>query len=735
MSTLQNGLQRSQQSLPPDCLALVVDCIDDPGTLFSFLTVSKTAFSVAAKRLYRSMSIVNKHRRRVVYAYVRLVLSLSTLQDTITRALRDEFEVCFPRKQVYTDYLALIRDIAFHPDDDAGCWRTDHFPRRNSSVYRGMDLRPLVAWAICAHSRMANMTGLTIECDNLARYKGYIPCLAALQRIIFDIGSSEQVAHVHEFMQLYIQTHGPRARRISLELAGAFREDFGTVLTIYALLDPPNPHPREITKATFAPYVLYQDTTDFSNVLAIDGFYDDLGHTRAILPRCPRLESLSAKLSPHGPSLFGWIKPSCTGDRATPSSSIPTPTTGLSLPPTPTPPPVKHIELYGSPASAFHALCDALSCFGSTLETIRLQDPDDTNEQPQVYRLASRLCLPRLRELRIVFELNEYSVSFQPNSLPKMPAIEVLEMYHSFDRYVDIGGRQYNEEFHERYPLTTWDVFSYMPMLKVLHLSGRTAAEFHPGSLQFMPYLESLTVRIRSSDWSRYWPRALWTWDWELPFLKELHLGGAMASAFVFRALQYMPSLEHLRLECKPPAPMPVPDYETLLMTGDSQDTTARRVPDSVLGRPFGRKVKHVFLGGRLRFTTRDWEQLLEHWFPNLEVLDLDLLITRRTKTIFGKARRHRRLRLLTLNTSDDELDDEDASMDGELDTNSSNDSESYNGDTEGGDLMDEGCEPLHDYEEDAAGEGRAKQDEFFVCRIDDMLYRVKKICDTRTPE
>ncbi|KAG0228813.1 hypothetical protein BGW41_003262 [Actinomortierella wolfii] len=605
------------------------------------------------------MSIVNKHRRRVVYAYVRLVLSLSTLQDTITRALRDEFEVCFPRKQVYTDYLALIRDIAFHPDDDAGCWRTDHFPRRNSSVYRGMDLRPLVAWAICAHSRMANMTGLTIECDNLARYKGYIPCLAALQRIIFDIGSSEQVAHVHEFMQLYIQTHGPRARRISLELAGAFREDFGTVLTIYALLDPPNPHPREITKATFAPYVLYQDTTDFSNVLAIDGFYDDLGHTRTILPRCPR----------------------------------------------------------------------------STLETIRLQDPDDTNEQPQVYRLASGLCLPRLRELRIVFELNEYSVSFQPSSLPKMPAIEVLEMYHSFDRYVDIGGRQYNEEFHERYPLTTWDVFSYMPMLKVLHLSGRTAAEFHPGSLQFMPYLESLTVRIRSSDWSRYWPRALWTWDWELPFLKELHLGGAMASAFVFRALQYMPSLEHLRLECKPPAPMPVPDYETLLMTGDSQDTTARRVPDSVLGRPFGRKVKHVFLGGRLRFTTRDWEQLLEHWFPNLEVLDLDLLITRRTKTIFGKARRHQRLRLLTLNTSDDELDDEDASMDGELDTSSSNDSESYNGDTEGGDLMDEGCEPLHDYEEDAAGEGRAKQDEFFVCRIDDMLYRVKKICDTRTPE
>ncbi|KAF9969028.1 hypothetical protein BGZ73_008814 [Actinomortierella ambigua] len=684
------------------------------------------------------MSMVNHRRRKAIREFVRLVLSLTPCQDSVIRALRDEFEVHFPRGTMYTDYLAHVRDVAYHPSDDVGHWRTDWFPRRNNTVYRGMDLRPWVSWAICEYTGLHNIAGLTIDCDNLGWFKGYIPRFTALQRIIFEVGCSDQVHEVHDFVQHCIHIHGPRARRMSLELVGAFKDDFATVLGIYALLESPHPYPRTIARSTFASYVLHQDTTDFSNVLAIDGFMDDLGRTRAILPKCRRLESLDANLSIQGSSIFDWLRPRWTGD------PLPSPNINTTDPPSPpSPPPVKHIQLHGSPSGVFNALSDAVTCFGSTLETIQLRDPYDANEQPQVYRLAAGLCLPRLRELRITFELNEYSISFQPSSIPKMPALEVLEMYHAFDRYSDIGGLQYSEGYHQIYPRTTWEIFNHMPALKILHLSGRTAAEFHPESLRSTPCLENVTIRIRSSDWTQYWPSSLWTWDWELPFLRELHLGGVVASSFAFRALRHMPVLEHLRLECKTRTPMTVPDYETLLATETTSPTnsfltgtgaasstafsptpTRRNKAQSIIGRPFGRNIKHVFFGGRLRFTARDWEQLLVHWFPNLEVLDLNFLITRRTRTIFDKARRHPCLRLLSLTTSDDELDDEDDTTDGEFGYNGSSNS------NRGGDLIDDDWEPLQNSEDEEVVGGQAGQHDFFACRIDEVLYRVKKVRD-----
>ncbi|KAG0075097.1 hypothetical protein BGZ90_010202 [Linnemannia elongata] len=103
--------------------------------------------------------------------------------------------------------------------------------------------------------------------------------------------------------------------------------------------------------------------------------------------------------------------------------------------------------------------------------------------------------------------------------------------------------------------------------LEKLNLQGLPALSFHPATFETTTKLKRLLLSVKAgSQTSFYIPPveeltafydgssgvgSLWTWDWHLPQLTELHLTGEFAYRFQFRMLRGCPALRELGLNMR----------------------------------------------------------------------------------------------------------------------------------------------------------------------------------------
>ncbi|KAG0064541.1 hypothetical protein BGZ89_009042 [Linnemannia elongata] len=103
--------------------------------------------------------------------------------------------------------------------------------------------------------------------------------------------------------------------------------------------------------------------------------------------------------------------------------------------------------------------------------------------------------------------------------------------------------------------------------LEKLNLQGLPALSFHPATFETTTKLKRLLLSVKAgSQMSFYIPPveeltafydgssgvgSLWTWDWHLPQLTELHLTGEFAYRFQFRMLRGCPALRELGLNMR----------------------------------------------------------------------------------------------------------------------------------------------------------------------------------------
>ncbi|OAQ32646.1 hypothetical protein K457DRAFT_16208 [Linnemannia elongata AG-77] len=103
--------------------------------------------------------------------------------------------------------------------------------------------------------------------------------------------------------------------------------------------------------------------------------------------------------------------------------------------------------------------------------------------------------------------------------------------------------------------------------LERLNLQGLPALSFHPATFETTTKLKRLLLSVKAgSQTSFYIPPveeltafydgssevgSLWTWDWHLPQLTELHLTGEFAYRFQFRMLRGCPALRELGLNMR----------------------------------------------------------------------------------------------------------------------------------------------------------------------------------------
>ncbi|KAF9343918.1 hypothetical protein BGX34_006223, partial [Mortierella sp. NVP85] len=182
--------------------------------------------------------------------------------------------------------------------------------------------------------------------------------------------------------------------------------------------------------------------------------------------------------------------------------------------------------------------------------------------------------LPRLRILS--FEVFDSRLHFDMDGLERCRALESLTMRD------DLATHRYRD-------IRWWSVVC-LPHLKKLDLKGSPALHFNMDSLHQSPCLEELTMRMTpviddddpgnrryhmpspegmehedsdtegvdghessempdsSQEYQSIGGRPQYTWDWQLPNLRDLDLAAVFALVFEFRWLQHLPNLQSLRL-------------------------------------------------------------------------------------------------------------------------------------------------------------------------------------------
>ncbi|KAG0249645.1 hypothetical protein DFQ27_009885, partial [Actinomortierella ambigua] len=151
-----------------DILTLVIDNVDDPGTLFSLLTVSKQVFRYVCRTLYRDPGyFVRKMRceKRAVYRFVRVPLAFTPTADDNMKALQQTFDVEQATAPPMLDYLSFIRVVRWD-DMMLTCLRQAFEVNRKRPHCRQIvyyaHLTDTLIMAISGH-QLVNITEIEIE--------------------------------------------------------------------------------------------------------------------------------------------------------------------------------------------------------------------------------------------------------------------------------------------------------------------------------------------------------------------------------------------------------------------------------------------------------------------------------------------------------------------------------------------------------------------------------------------
>ncbi|KAF9966717.1 hypothetical protein BGZ73_000886, partial [Actinomortierella ambigua] len=262
---------------------------------------------------------------------------------------------------------------------------------------------------------------------------------------------------------------------------------------------------------------------------------------------------------------------------------------------------ILHLQLARIPAKdALNVLKDSLCGFSSSLRVLRvsfweLAETEETpslNLLPEVSFVMKRLC-------RFMYD-SPYPTLFDYRLLQLCPRLTEL--------FIDLDDTQNWRPLPPSWPMLD------LPGLTSLTLRGTGISLFDPASLHGMPKLEDLTLSV---VWSRpivpkrqvLWRR--WTWDWNLPELKNLNVEmDSSVATFSFKVLQGCPKLTWLTVrismyENAPPYPLDV----ALALTNPTQDVFPN--------------MQQLSLVGNFSLQPNDLKVLMGRALPGLDRFDL----------------------------------------------------------------------------------------------------------------
>ncbi|KAF9971299.1 hypothetical protein BGZ73_005770 [Actinomortierella ambigua] len=676
-----------------DCLGHVMDHVDT-GTLFSLLTTNRRVFGLAVRKLWerpfeRAWERTDKEKVQTLY---KIVLRLSPSNSEDVEGLRTELGLDHSAAAdhdppPFVDYISFIRHACF----DSACRtsQTTWFQQMALSTFLIPSSRDhgwtAILWAACSH-RLPQIVTLQVCTPGLHRIQAHIDQLTALERLVLQPtgGSHEDdgtdLTGFADFVKALIDIHGPQKRRLEITTTADWLLSAPTMLDLLATLDPPSPSAlRVLDLDTWTHCSVHMDAIDFSHVQHISlpkkrTFFGDhyrftatfVTTVEKVLPYCRNLKSLAGAVCCLKYPVFEqavlhrqqWEQDHYTHPIRSDLSSS-SPAHGL----TPPPPPLKKLQLHCSFIFMKRTLNDAIIAFGPTLEDItficgecRFSDAP-LNRYPAMIHLGVNWHLPKLRHLEIHLQ-RTMAIRFDPEAFTDAPCLETL--------VVQSPAENQGFSFSDHFCLSNaWN----LPHLRKLHLEGPAAVEFSPASFYLMPNLEQLTlcfneqeVRMPSHEQAALaWPRAFWTWGWDMPRLLELTLMGQFCPSLDLQTLsEAAPMLKSLTLvhtmdQSQVAEPLP---WLEALRALDAQSSMMSPSSSSSFVLPLSHPTLQTFrIGSAWPLGPRNYRVLLHPaCFPQLRLFEAQMESWPAVTTALSLARHHPGLDhlLLSLATDDD---------------------------------------------------------------------------------
>ncbi|KAG0254765.1 hypothetical protein DFQ27_006637, partial [Actinomortierella ambigua] len=552
-----------------DVIALIIDNVDDRGTLFSLLVVNKDVFRYTCRVLYRDpfrffrdydpFDDDDELTHQSDLSLVQLLLALSPAVDDDSNVVRSILNVPEKRESesealptTMLNYLSFVRYVRLESSlDDLIGRSTDfgrqdccpiHVPRDVFSVFKSG-----LAWSLCGH-QLSQIRELEIQPESIDRYIAVASQLCRLSTVVITIYhdfSEELVKHAYSSTVRLIQSlqehHGKDIVRdcsfyslLGEDEDEVFRLDMDVLeyLPLHLPRDlnltlPLRPKDLYLSRLTTLGVNKYHDRR-WEDILKS---YSDLTDGQT-LQRCRALVDLSLEIlmgEIEGPSVFAWAADEARERAAGRLLAPAVPLERLS------------ISLKGpSPVDAHRVLMDCVRGFGGSLLSLMVfldesqeGDAEEENKNLPLLSLSKdeSTIMRRLQHLQITFSESEQLDRWL---LPLCPNLKSLDVH-------------FNDFMDPNTPRPMWSTFHF-PNLTRLDLHQRAAFMFDPASFNDMLRLEDLRM-VTISD--KYSLSDRWTWDWNLPGLTRFSLHGTASDAnFFWKVLRRCPKLELLFVCC-----------------------------------------------------------------------------------------------------------------------------------------------------------------------------------------
>ncbi|KAF9971834.1 hypothetical protein BGZ73_005127 [Actinomortierella ambigua] len=537
--------------IPIECIQLILDHVDHTTGLHTLLFLNKSWFPVVAARLYRDpltrIGSSQNTPRALSLFLSRVVLCYTPSEDPIVLAIKHnlalEYSTPLPPSTAYTkpslDYLSYIRVIRFNsrvtcslprlkPSLGSVSEGSDHH-QLNSPIFRpetGADsrgkgaqedqghcilsdflpLEPLdtrnaaaqqaIILAI-ASNRFHKLDELQIPLRYLSQFyrqPSIIRALAGLQCIVFDLGgfrrcSHETVQSTYDFVQTYLEIHGPQHGLTDVVyVGGRLAEQSQSMQVIYQVYGLLGSHymPKLITDYN----VEYDGLDRLDRVQAIHlASKSSRAAAQAMMARlekCHRLQELRVVIECRTNSTvmnpvhsgneddFGHIFHWAINNPRAPWNG----TTYIQQPL----PPLRVVDLSYNGHHSEKLVDHLFAAFGSSLEDVRLRFTSLSGRTGYIGCNQPPWRCPQLRRFQI---FSRGLLLMAPEVLTgHFPRLERLHLRDTSETLLPVPPGLYNP-------------WPHMPELIHLFLEGRAATQFSLVSLCYMSKLQWLAIRCR----------------------------------------------------------------------------------------------------------------------------------------------------------------------------------------------------------------------------------------------
>ncbi|KAG0251330.1 hypothetical protein DFQ27_008831, partial [Actinomortierella ambigua] len=648
-----------------DVIVLILENVEDRGTLFSLLTVNSQLFPYACRALYkdpirffRKPHIVRGPQLKSLRSLFYLFLSLSPATDEATNLARDVLDI--PRKHepeaVHTmlDYLSFIQSVRWECILVYNEWEWRLAPLKAYAYKKGILcytklFQDTLTWSICGH-RLGEIRELEIQPSALVRYVGMAPRLGHLRvvTVATQDSSCDDLTHTIypdalRLIQALQKYHG-MDRLLHLDFAhggkyiqhdAVFRWDVEIAKQLQPLF------PRDLIFSVLRPmdaYLSRLKSLQMGNAaldrwLDISKEYSGMS-TGQILQRCRSLVKLEIDFNEgkvDDPNAFAWATDEAR-ERA--AGRLSAPAVLLEE---------LNLRMEGpAVVSASRVLRDSMRGFSQSLVTLQvyLRSPQggeeggeggggERSEGEDLQQVPSHVeweVMPRLQSLMlsssIVEPLDYRLLQLCPN---------LLTLWISLNRRKD-----------SRVAPPCWPRLD-LPHLTDLSLSGQAIDLFDPESLNSMLKLRELNLDDDLEGLLIPWEAegstlsGDWKWDWNLPELEAAHLRMDLLQAnFSFGVLRGCPKLRELTVECRGPRSKPPLPLQVLsVLTSPSEDIFPA--------------LQELQLIGRCNLQPDDLQALVGRALPSLLTLHMGTVSPSTTQQVVELARQHSSLDSVTL--------------------------------------------------------------------------------------